>query len=65
MVVPIWWQFIAYLAYKAESTGRRLIAVNPAYTSQDCSRCGHRQRKELSERAHRYLPIAGYRSNVL
>jgi len=48
-----WRQFIAYLTYKAEDAGRRLVTVNPAYTSQTCSRCGHRQRKELSERVHR------------
>ncbi len=48
-----WRQFIAYLTYKAEDAGRRLVTVNPAYTSQTCSRCGHRARKELSERVHR------------
>jgi len=48
-----WRQFIAYLTYKAEDAGRRLVAVNPAYTSQTCSQCGYRARKELSERVHR------------
>jgi len=48
-----WRRFIAYLSYKAEDAGRTLVAVNPAYTSQTCSRCGHRARKELSERVHR------------
>ena len=47
-----WRQYIAYLSYKAEDAGRKVVAVNPAYTSQDCSSCGHRQRKELSERVH-------------
>jgi putative transposase len=41
-----WGQFAQYLAYKAESAGRQLIRVNPAYTSQDCSRCGYRQVKK-------------------
>src|SRR5262249_7551142 len=27
--------------------------VNPAYTSQDCSQCGHRVRKTLAKREHR------------
>jgi len=45
-----WGQFAVCLAYKAENAGRQYIAVNPAYTSQDCSRCGHRQPMPLSER---------------
>ena len=47
-----WSQFRQCLSYKAEEAGRTLVAVNPAYTSQDCSQCGHRQRKTLSERVH-------------
>lgn len=45
-----WGQFANYLAYKAEYAGRKYIAVSPAYTSQDCSRCGHRQKIPLSIR---------------
>ena len=29
------------IAVKAEWAGRKYIAVNPAYTSQTCSGCGH------------------------
>ncbi len=47
-----WSQFRQCLSYKAEEAGRTLVAVNPAYTSQDCSQCGHRHRKALSERVH-------------
>ena len=47
-----WSQFRQCLSYKAEEAGRTLVAVNPAYTSQDCSECGHRHRKALSERVH-------------
>ncbi len=45
-----WSGFFVCLTYKAEDAGRTMTAVNPAYTSQDCSRCGHRKKKLLSER---------------
>jgi len=38
-----WRLFLALIACKAEWAGRRFVAVNPAYTSQDCSGCGHRK----------------------
>ncbi|MFI6736370.1 RNA-guided endonuclease InsQ/TnpB family protein [Nonomuraea sp. NPDC050451] len=36
-----WGVFLTILAYKAESAGRELVAVNPAETSRTCARCGH------------------------
>lgn len=47
-----WNQFRQYLTYKAEEAGRKIGLVDPAYTSQACSRCGHLQVKALSERWH-------------
>ncbi len=47
-----WGQFVQYLAYKAENAGRQLIKVNPAYTSQTCSKCGYRKAKKLSDRIY-------------
>jgi len=47
-----WSQFFAYLTYKAACAGRQLVKVNPAYTSQDCNQCGHRQKMPLSERVY-------------
>jgi len=59
-----WSMFRSVLTHKAESAGRdangtvlrEVIAVNPAYTSQDCHACGYRAkkklRKKLSERWH-------------
>jgi putative transposase len=42
-----WAQFLAILAYKAEEAGRRIIRVDPKYTSQDCPVCGHREKHPL------------------
>ncbi len=47
-----WADFTNNLQYKAEYAGRRFVKVNPAYTSQDCSTCGHRQKMPLSEREY-------------
>jgi putative transposase len=47
-----WAQFRAILSFKAVCAGRSVVAVPPAYTSQDCSGCGERVRKSLSVRTH-------------
>ena len=47
-----WSQFADLLSYKAAWAGRKYVAVNPAYTSQDCSQCGHRQTMPLAERTY-------------
>ena len=54
-----WNQFRQFLTYKAAEAGRKLGLVNPAYTSQDCSRCNHREAKKLSERMH-CCSLCGY-----
>ena len=40
-----WSQFITMLEYKCQWYGREFIRVPPAYTSRDCSSCGHRTEK--------------------
>ena len=47
-----WGSFLSILAYKAACAGKRVEAINPAYTSQDCSGCGARIQKSLSVRTH-------------
>jgi putative transposase len=48
-----WAAFAAMLSFKAAWADRTYIAVSPAYTSQDCSKCGHRQKLSLSNRVYR------------
>ena len=48
-----WSQFYRLLTYKAEEAGRKLGAVNPAYTTQTCYKCGTIKAKKLSDRKHR------------
>jgi putative transposase len=45
-------RLIQFILYKAERAGGQVMKVNPAYTSQDCSSCGARVKKKLSQRQH-------------
>ena len=47
-----WSGFLTTLSHKAAWAGRKVIAVNPAYTSQSCSGCGVVVKKGLSVRWH-------------
>src|SRR6266566_2363642 len=47
-----WRGFFDRLSSKAEEAGRTWVKVNPAYTSQDCSRCHHRQAMPLGARVY-------------
>ena len=47
-----WSQFAQWLQYFGKVYGKTVIAVNPQYTSQDCSACGNRVKKSLSVRTH-------------
>ena len=53
-----WSGFFQLLAQKAAWAARQFVAVNPAYTSQTCSSCGHRQKMPLSERVFK-CPCCG------
>jgi putative transposase len=47
-----WSHFLSILAFKAACAGKRVEAVPPAYTTQDCSGCGERMQISLSVRTH-------------
>jgi len=42
----------AKLIYKAMRIGRLVVKVDPAYTSQTCSKCGSRKKLKLSDRLY-------------
>jgi putative transposase len=45
-----WSAFLSILTFKAACAGKRVVAVPPAFTSQDCSGCGRRVLKGVSVR---------------
>jgi len=47
-----WGKFFEILKYKALIAGKRVIAIDPKYTSQICSGCGNMVKKSLSMRTH-------------
>jgi putative transposase len=47
-----WARFLGTLTFKAESAGKRVEAVSPAFTSQACSGCGVIVENGLSVRWH-------------
>ena len=47
-----WYQFRVWLETFGRIFGRITVAVNPAYTSQECSVCGVIVKKSLSTRTH-------------
>lgn len=47
-----WGQFISILTVKAENAGLKVVAINPNGTSQECSICGQKVKKPLSQRMH-------------
>lgn len=47
-----WGRFLSWLTYYGQVQGIPVVAVEPAFTTQDCSRCGARIKKSLSIRTH-------------
>ena len=47
-----WYQFRIWLEYFGKVFGKITVAVNPQYTSQECSKCGEIVKKTLSTRTH-------------
>jgi len=50
-----WGKLRQYIAYKAESAGKLYVPVDYRGTTQICSQCGTRVRKELWDRTHKCI----------
>lgn len=57
-------QFRSFLSYKAAIAGVPVVAVDPAYTSQDCAECGHRDRKNRKTQATFRCVSCGHEDNA-
>jgi putative transposase len=47
-----WGRFLMWIKYYGQVHAVPVVAVEPAFTSQDCSACGTRIKKSLSVRTH-------------
>ena len=59
-----WGKARTFLKYKAASAGISIVEVDPAYTSQTCSNCGHILKDKLELEDQTFVcPVCGYTAN--
>jgi putative transposase len=59
-----WAEFRRQLEYKLAAVGGRVIAVNPAFTSTTCRRCGHRAKGNRKTQAVFSCVACGHREHA-
>ncbi|WP_278913694.1 RNA-guided endonuclease InsQ/TnpB family protein, partial [Deinococcus wulumuqiensis] len=59
-----WSQFFDILSLKAESAARKVIRVNPMYTSQTCHQCGHRSKESRLSQSRFKCVNCGHEDNA-
>ena len=59
-----WYEFRRQLEYKQTWLGGEVVAVNPAYTSQACSACGHTERANRKTQATFECVACGHSENA-
>jgi IS605 OrfB family transposase len=57
-------QLRAFIAYKAALAGVPMVYVNPAYTSQTCSRCGHCEKANRQSQARFLCRSCGFSAHA-
>ncbi|CAM3924347.1 transposase [Deinococcus frigens] len=59
-----WTSFFLILSSKAAEAGRKVIAVDPMYTNQQCSKCGHTCRENRISQARFVCVECGWAENA-
>jgi putative transposase len=57
-------QLYAFLEYKAESRGIRVVKIDPRHTSQTCSKCGYQHRSNRRSQSVFLCRSCGYQLNA-
>jgi putative transposase len=57
-------QLRAFLEYKAEASGCRVVGIDPRYTSQRCNACGHIERANRKSQSEFCCQKCGHRQNA-
>lgn len=59
-----WSQFFQILSVKAECAGRKVVRVDPRYTSQACNQCGHTCKENRMSQAKFKCVQCGHEQNA-
>ncbi|MCD0155657.1 transposase [Deinococcus sp. 6GRE01] len=59
-----WGQFFSLLSQKAEWAARKVVRVDPRYTSQACSQCGHTCRENRASQSRFRCVACGHADNA-
>uniref|UniRef100_UPI0021493C6E RNA-guided endonuclease InsQ/TnpB family protein n=1 Tax=Endozoicomonas sp. SESOKO1 TaxID=2828742 RepID=UPI0021493C6E len=64
-ILNVGWHYLeAYAQYKAARLGKAVFKISPAYTSQECSRCGHTHPGNRKTQALFFCGSCGYVGNA-
>lgn len=61
------WSFFQlrrFIVYKAHAAGVPVVLIDPKYTSQTCSECGHREKSNRKDQAHFQCQSCGHQAHA-
>lgn len=59
-----WYQFRTMIEYKAKWYGKKLVLVDPSYTSQKCNHCGHTEKSNRVSQSKFVCKSCGHKDNA-